>query len=102
MLRKSHALCIATSTPLKTLTVGDGPDAVAVSPDGRTAYVANGESSTVTPVRIAGSKALKPVKAGPKRSAMTFTRDGRTLYGVDYTADDGPGYVTPIRTCVSR
>jgi YVTN family beta-propeller protein len=85
---------------LKPITVGDGPDAIAVSPDGRIAYVAN-DSNTVTPIRIAGNKALKPVKVGKQPSALVFTPNGRTLYVVDYTTDGGPGLVTPVRTCAA-
>ena len=80
----------ATNTALKPITVGRAPDAIAVSPDGPTAYVANNDSNTITPIKTAGNKALKPVKVGKQPSALVLTPHGRTLYVVDYTTDDGP------------
>ena len=35
----------------------------AITPDGKTAYVTNAGSGTVTPIRTATSTALKPIKA---------------------------------------
>jgi DNA-binding beta-propeller fold protein YncE len=90
---------VATNTALKPITVGAGPDAIAISRDGRTAYVASSEANTVTPIRVVDDKALRPVKVGRQPDYLAITPDSRTVYAVDYTSDDGPGYVTPIRTC---
>ena len=64
--------------------------------------LANGDSNTITPIKTAGNKALKPVKVGKQPDALVFTPGGRTLYVIDYTSDDGPGFITPVRTCVGR
>jgi len=51
----------------KPIKVGPGPEAIAITPDGKTAYVANGGlpySDTVTPIRTATNTALKPIKVG--------------------------------------
>jgi len=93
---------VATNTALKPITVGRGPDAIAVSPDGSTVFVANRESNTITPIKTAGNTALNAVKVGKQPIALAFTPGGRTLYVVDYTSDDGHGFVTPVRTCVTR
>lgn len=60
-------------TPFNTLTrrvfkairVGSNPWAIAVTPDGSTAYVANGDSQTVTPISTATNKAGSPINAVP-------------------------------------
>ncbi len=57
---------------------------------------------TVIPIRTALNLALAPVKVGVGPEYLAVTPDGRSVYVVDYTSDDGPGYVTPIRTCVLR
>jgi DNA-binding beta-propeller fold protein YncE len=46
------------------MTIGANARAIAFTPDGRTGYVANGASNTVTPFTTATGKAGKPVKAG--------------------------------------
>ena len=40
------------------------PAAIAITPDGKTAYVANFGSGTVTPIRTATNTALPPMKVG--------------------------------------
>jgi hypothetical protein len=53
-------------------------------------------------MRVGWKAAHNPVRTRPQPYAMTFAPRGRTLYVVDYTADDGPGYTTPDRTCARR
>ena len=86
----------------KAIKVGPGPDGIAITPDGKTAYVANGGlppagSDTVTPIRIATSTALRPVRVGSGRGigpdAIAITPDGKTAYVPSYS----DGTVTPIR-----
>ena len=48
----------------QAIMVGAGPFAIAMTPDGKTAYVASYESGTVTPIRTATSTALKAIKVG--------------------------------------
>ena len=64
---------------------GDGFSAVAVSPDGRTLYAANGGpvrgiGHTVTPVDIATGKPGKPIAVGTGPQDLAVTPDGRMLY----------------------
>ena len=74
-----------------------GPTAIAITPDGKTAYVANLDSGTVTPIRTATNTALPPIKAGRHPDAIAITPDGKTAY----VANDGSGTVTPIRTATN-
>jgi YVTN family beta-propeller protein len=53
-----------------TPTRGSRPGAIAITPDGRTAYVTNSGSGTVTPIRTATNTALPSIKTG--RSAVTI------------------------------
>ena len=58
-----------------------------------TAYVANQDSGTVSPIRIAANTALKPIKVGIWPFAIAITPDGETAY----VANDLSNNVTPIR-----
>jgi YVTN family beta-propeller protein len=75
------------------------PQAIAITPDGKTAYVANTNSGTVTPITTATNRAGKPIRVadGPGTIAIAITRDGRTAYVVSGTA----GTVTPIATATN-
>ena len=71
---------------------GGGPYAIAITPDGKTAYVAN--SGTVTPITTATDTAGTPITAGSDPYAIAITPDGKTAY----VANNGSGTVTPITT----
>ena len=43
----------AANTAGAAIAVGDGPSAIAITPDGKTAFVANTTADTVTPVDLA-------------------------------------------------
>lgn len=57
---------LATNMPGKPISLSGKPgaDAIAITLDGTTAYVANQPSSTVTPIDLATSTAGKPIKIG--------------------------------------
>ena len=80
------------------ITVGANPEAIAVTPDGRTAYVANYGSGSVTPIDTATRKAGPPITVGANPEAIAVTPDGRTAY----VADFGSGSVTPIDTATGQ
>src|SRR5215469_10992164 len=69
-----------TNTALKAITVGSFPFAIAITPDGKTAYVANTDSNTVTPIRTATDTALKAIKVGSGPVAIAIIPDGKTAY----------------------
>src|SRR5215468_2895777 len=89
----------ATNTALPPITTGDNSDTIAITPDGKTAYVANYlyHRGTVTPIRTATNTALPPVKTGRSPAAIAITPDGKTAY----VANNGSGTVTPIRTATN-
>jgi YVTN family beta-propeller protein len=68
----------ATNTALPPVKVGRGPVAIAITPDGKTAYVVNSGlhtvvTGTVTPIRTATNTALPPVKVGRGPVAIAIT-----------------------------
>ena len=73
-------------------TVGDGPIAIAITPDGKTAYTANYEAWTVTPIDVATGARGTPIRVGQNPNSIAITPDGKTAY----TANAGDGTVTPI------
>jgi YVTN family beta-propeller protein len=89
-----------TVTPVNLVTrragaaigVGADPDAIAVTPDGTTAYVANSGSGTVTPIDTVTDAAGPAITVGTDPEAITVTPDGTTAY----VLNSGSGTVTPI------
>jgi YVTN family beta-propeller protein len=53
--------------------VGAGPTAIAITPDGRTAYVASFNSGTVTPISTATNKAGHAIRTGKTPVAIAIT-----------------------------
>jgi WD40-like Beta Propeller Repeat len=79
------AINLSTGHVGPKINIGGGTAGpVAVSPDGRTAYVAG--DGTVTPVDLASHAAQPSIRVPPVElfSAMTITPDGQTLVAVGY------------------
>jgi YVTN family beta-propeller protein len=64
-----------TATSVK---VGRWPCAIAITPNGTTAFVVGGDPGTVTAIRTATSTASKPVHIGLVAGPVAITPDGRT------------------------
>jgi DNA-binding beta-propeller fold protein YncE len=81
---------LTTSTPGKPISLADPPQAIAVAPDGKTAYVIDGfPSRTVTPIDLATDKPGKPVTLSEPPYEIAMAPDGMTAYlivavGADY------------------
>ena len=67
----------ATNTALPAIKTGDGPKAIAITPDGKTAYVVSdgdgGRSGWVTPICTATNTALRPIKLTGSPTAILIT-----------------------------
>jgi YVTN family beta-propeller protein len=75
------------------------PETMVITPNGRTLYVGDSNSGSVTPVHTATGTAGRPIRTGavPLVVAMAVTPDGKTVYVVN----EGPGTVTPINTATN-
>jgi len=87
---------VVTNTALKAIKVGQYPDAIAITPNGKTAYVANSGSGTVTPINTATNTPLKAIKVGPSAGPIAITPNGKTAY-----VTSGEHTVTPINTATN-
>lgn len=93
----------ATGTEGTPISLGSGvaanstllrPEDLAITPDGRKAYVGVDSNGTVIPVDLVNQTAGSPISinaAGVPVNALAITPDGRTVEAVD-------GTVTPINT----
>ncbi len=66
------------------IKVGEGPSAMAITPNGRTLYVVNEWSGTVTPISTVTNTAGRAIRVRPAGEGMTsgiaITPDGKTAY----------------------
>jgi DNA-binding beta-propeller fold protein YncE len=62
-----------TDTPSWPIRVGDGPWSIAITPNGKTAYVINRTSHTVTPITTDTNAPGKPIKVGNGAWSMVTT-----------------------------
>jgi YVTN family beta-propeller protein len=86
---------VATNTPGANIAVGQSPTAIAITPDGKTAYVTNGEGDSVTPIDLATNTPGPEIKLGTTAAYIAITPDGKTAYVT--TASGQPGHwVIPI------
>jgi DNA-binding beta-propeller fold protein YncE len=82
---------LATSTAGKPIDIAGEPVALTAAPDGRTAYVVTGATSshgpssnqTVTPIDLTTNTAEKPIIFPNPVDAIAITPDGKTGYVID-------------------
>lgn len=89
---------LKAETPIK---VGPTPTAIAITPDGAVALVANRSTKVVTPVDLSTVTRGVPIMVGSVPVAIAITPDGTTAYvASDASESDGAdvpsGIVTPI------
>lgn len=86
---------------LAPIHVKASSDAIAVTPDGKTAYVAatRGERrpGVVIPIQLATGRVLKPIPVGVWPNAIGVAADGKTVYVTNFLS----GTVTPIATATN-
>jgi YVTN family beta-propeller protein len=94
------AIRVATNTVERVIKVGRGgfPDAIATTPNGKTAYVTIAGDDEVLPIGTAASKPGRAVKVGVFPDAVAITPNGRTVY----VGNDGSDTVTPISTATGK
>lgn len=99
---------VLSPDPAPTTSTGNGPEGVALTPDGRYLYVANGSGPSVSGYAVAPSGALSelagsPFPAGGLPTGLSATADGRFLYvgeagagGIRGFAIGADGALTPL------
>ena len=85
---------IATNTAQKPIMVGGEVEAIAVTPNSKTAYAVNDVSNIVTPINTATNTAGKPIAVGEEPTRIAITPNGNTAYVTNYASET----VTPINT----
>jgi len=102
-------IATATHRPGRPIAVGTSPQAIAITPNGKMAYVLNGidaattpatTPATVTPIDLATGTALRPIKVGTLPLSMTMSPNGKLLYVVDSRQSNPgePSAITPVDT----
>jgi YVTN family beta-propeller protein len=76
-------IALATGTVEPAIPVGPVPVAIAITPDGSTAYVVNSGDGTVTPIDLTTEAAYPPLQVGGNPVAIGITPDGDTAYVMD-------------------
>jgi len=71
---------VAAGTLLRTFASGSDPIAIDLSPDGRTAYVANGGSAELTVLDLDSGKIRKRIPVGKEPTGVTVQPNGRQVY----------------------
>jgi YVTN family beta-propeller protein len=95
----------ATNTALRPIPIGHAwPStiSIAITPDSRTAYVANAGTGTVIPIRTATDTALAPIRLADGAGPIAITPDGRTAYVIGGSGPGQAGTVIPIRTATNQ
>jgi len=86
---------IVGSAPQNAIGVGRLPLRIAITPDGKTAYVTNSLAGSVTPIDLNTNTAGPAISIGGQLQGVAITPDGRTAYVAN---GESPGAVTPIDT----
>ena len=94
-------ISLATGTAGTAIAVGSYPSGIVITPDGTTAYVANGgtalNNGKVTPINLATGIAGTPIPVGNGPLGIAITPNGATVYVTDW--EDGT--VTAINTATN-
>jgi YVTN family beta-propeller protein len=89
-------LTSGASTAAKSFAAGTFPDAVAVTPNGDLALVANYGDGTVTPINLVTGKVLPAIQAGAGPAGVAVTPNGKMAYVTDAGSAPLGTTITPI------
>jgi YVTN family beta-propeller protein len=93
-----HVISSATDTVIATILVGGQPQGVAVTPDGRTVYVANTvDGNYVSAIDTATNTVTATISVGPTSESIAVSPDGGTVY----VTKPGDGTVSVIATATN-
>ena len=87
----------STNTLVSTITTGNTPQALAVSPNGDRLYVSNLGDGTVTVIdTTTNTVAGNPIDVGGAAPAIAVSPDGNTLYASGFDDQTGSGRITVV------
>jgi YVTN family beta-propeller protein len=66
------------------IPVGDEPEAIAITPDGKTVYAVNNESESVSAIDTGTNRVVSTIRVGDRPTAIAITPDGKTAYVVNF------------------
>jgi YVTN family beta-propeller protein len=89
---------LATNTAGPEILVGEEPEAIAITPNGQTAYVVNAASASVTPIELATNKPGPEIKVGNNPKGIAIAPNGQTAY----VTNAGSNSVTPIELAANK
>ena len=77
-----------TNEAVPPFEFGTHPAAIAITPDGRTAYLANDNPASVSAVQVPSNRAIgEPLPVGEGLTDIAISPDGRRVYATDFTQD---------------
>src|SRR5207342_2541754 len=71
---------LASRSVVRKLKSGQDPESFALSPDGKTMYVSNEETSEMSVLDVASGDVTRRVKVGEEPEGVTVRPDGREVY----------------------
>ena len=71
---------VTARLPGAPIKVGDDPVAIAITPNGKTAYVVDGKQAMVSPIRTSNNRAGRPIRITAAADTIAITPNGRTVY----------------------
>ncbi len=83
------------------IPVGDRPRGIAISPDGREAYVANAGDNTVSVIDTATKAVVATIAVGDEPQGIAFAPDGATAYVTNIKDNNVSVIDTAIRTATT-
>jgi YVTN family beta-propeller protein len=86
----------------KTVRVGTFPDAIAVAPDHKVAYITNYTSNSVTPINLLTGAPERAIRAGSGPAGIAITPNGKFAYVTDAGSAPMGDTVTPINLKTGR
>ena len=76
-------ISVASNSVVSTIAVGDGPEGVAITPDGTKAYVTNFLDDTVTVINTTTNTTTSAIPTGGGPVGVAITPDGTRVYVAD-------------------
>lgn len=83
---------LATNTPLEAIHINGNPGTIAITPDGKKAYITDDLLNEVVPFDIINNTLGTPISVGPLPYSIAITPNGEKAYVANHMANS----VTPI------